>query len=102
MVAISWVGFDDHTRKLGRTVPNSNLGKDQNSGVEAGARTAQPAWVDFMKVALAGVPSQEKEIPANIVRVRIDRNSGLLTNKFDASSMFEYFLRYRTKRLCQR
>ncbi|WP_114785995.1 penicillin-binding protein 1A [Vibrio tetraodonis] len=92
MVAISWVGFDDHTRKLGRTVPNSNLGKDQNSGVEAGARTAQPAWVDFMKVALAGVPSQEKEIPANIVRVRIDRNSGLLTNKFDASSMFEYFL----------
>ncbi|WP_341664028.1 PBP1A family penicillin-binding protein [Vibrio sp.] len=92
MVAISWVGFDDHTRKLGRTVPNSNLGKEQNSGVEAGARTAQPAWVDFMKTALAGVPLQEKEIPANIVRVRIDRNSGLLTNKFDSSSMFEYFL----------
>ncbi|GLT17890.1 penicillin-binding protein 1A [Vibrio zhanjiangensis] len=92
MVAISWVGFDDHTRDLGRTVPNSNLGQDQNSGVEAGARTAQPAWVNFMKVALADVPEQDKDIPTNIVRVRIDRDSGLLTNKFDSSSMFEYFL----------
>ena len=92
MVAISWVGFDDHTRKLGRTIPNSNLDKNQISGAEAGAKTAQPAWVDFMQAALAGVPTQEKEIPANIVRVRIDRNSGLLTNKFDSSSMFEYFV----------
>jgi penicillin-binding protein 1A len=41
---------------------------------------------------LLGVPEQEKAIPANIVRVRIDRDSGLLTNKFDSSSMFEYFL----------
>ncbi|MFY2509879.1 penicillin-binding protein 1A [Vibrio pectenicida] len=92
MVAISWVGFDDHTHKLGRTIPNSNLDKNQISGAEAGAKTAQPAWVDFMQAALAGVPTQEKEIPANIVRVRIDRNSGLLTNKFDSSSMFEYFV----------
>ncbi|RSD33084.1 penicillin-binding protein 1A [Vibrio pectenicida] len=92
MVAISWVGFDDHTRKLGRTIPNSNLDKNQISGAEAGAKTAQPAWVDFMQAALAGVPTQEKEIPTNIVRVRIDRNSGLLTNKFDSSSMFEYFV----------
>nr|WP_252724316.1 PBP1A family penicillin-binding protein [Vibrio hepatarius] len=92
MVAISWVGFDDHTRKLGRTIPNSNLNKEQISGAEAGAKTAQPAWVDFMKAALTDVPTQEKEIPANIVRVRIDRNSGLLTNKFDSSSMFEYFV----------
>nr|WP_240458257.1 PBP1A family penicillin-binding protein [Vibrio neptunius] len=92
MVAVAWVGFDDHTRKLGRTKPNSNLGKEQISGAEAGAKTAQPAWVDFMHTALAGVPAQQKVIPPNIVRVRIDRNSGLLTNKFDSSSMFEYFL----------
>lgn len=92
MVAVAWVGFDDHTRKLGRTKPNSNLGKEQISGAEAGAKTAQPAWVDFMHTALTGVPAKEKEIPSNIVRVRIDRNSGLLTNKFDSSSMFEYFL----------
>nr|WP_216607959.1 PBP1A family penicillin-binding protein [Vibrio sp. RE88] len=92
MVAVSWVGFDDHNRKLGRTKPNSNLGKAQISGAEAGAKTAQPAWVDFMHTALAGVPAQQKVIPPNIVRVRIDRDSGLLTNKFDSSSMFEYFL----------
>nr|WP_216602036.1 PBP1A family penicillin-binding protein [Vibrio coralliilyticus] len=92
MVAVSWVGFDDHNRKLGRTKPNSNLGKEQISGAEAGAKTAQPAWVDFMHTALADVPAQQKVIPPNIVRVRIDRDSGLLTNKFDSSSMFEYFL----------
>nr|WP_216620429.1 PBP1A family penicillin-binding protein [Vibrio coralliilyticus] len=92
MVAVSWVGFDDHNRKLGRTKPNSNLDKEQISGAEAGAKTAQPAWVDFMHTALAGVPAQQKVIPPNIVRVRIDRDSGLLTNKFDSSSMFEYFL----------
>ena len=92
MVAIAWVGFDDHNRNLGKTKPNSNLDQNQISGAEAGAKTAQPAWVDFMHTALLGVPEQEKAIPANIVRVRIDRDSGLLTNKFDSSSMFEYFL----------
>ncbi|MEF1291451.1 penicillin-binding transpeptidase domain-containing protein, partial [Vibrio sp. M260118] len=92
MVAIAWVGFDDHTRKLGRTTQNSNLGKDQITGAEAGAKTAQPAWVDFIGTALDGVPQQSKAIPPHIVRVRIDRDSGLLTNKFDSSSMFEYFL----------
>ncbi|KIE19570.1 penicillin-sensitive transpeptidase [Vibrio sinaloensis] len=92
MVAVAWVGFDDHNRKLGRTTPNSNLGKSQTSGAEAGAKTAQPAWVDFMHDALEGVPQVDKSIPPNIVRVRIDRDTGLLTNKFDGSAMFEYFL----------
>ncbi|MGR5120773.1 penicillin-binding protein 1A [Vibrio astriarenae] len=91
VVATAWVGFDTHTRKLGRTSSNQNLGKDQVTGAEAGAKTAQPAWVDFMDVALTDVPEHRKDIPKNIVRVRIDRNSGLLTNKFDGSSMFEYF-----------
>jgi penicillin-binding protein 1A len=92
MVAIAWVGFDDHVRRLGKTKPNKNLGKNQISGAEAGAKTAQPAWVDFMHTALEDVPKQQKVIPPEIVRVRIDRDSGLLTNKFDSSSMFEYFL----------
>ncbi len=91
MVATVWVGFDNHNRNLGRTKANSNLGKNQITGAEAGAKTAEPAWVDFMGTALAGVPAQRKEIPENIVRVRIDRDTGLLTNKFDSSSMFEYF-----------
>ncbi|MEC7310307.1 PBP1A family penicillin-binding protein [Vibrio crassostreae] len=91
MVATVWVGFDNHNRNLGRTKANSNLGKNQITGAEAGAKTAEPAWVDFMGTALAGVPAERKEIPENIVRVRIDRDTGLLTNKFDSSSMFEYF-----------
>nr|WP_269461035.1 PBP1A family penicillin-binding protein [Vibrio splendidus] len=91
MVATVWVGFDNHNRNLGRTKANSNLGKSQITGAEAGAKTAEPAWVDFMGTALAGVPAERKEIPENIVRVRIDRETGLLTNKFDSSSMFEYF-----------
>ncbi len=91
IVATAWVGFDDHQRKLGRTTVNANLGKDQISGAEAGAKTAQPAWVEFMEVALDGVPVQSKHVPEDIVKVRIDRETGLLTNKFDSSTMFEYF-----------
>ncbi len=94
IVAISWVGFDSHTRELGRTSRNTNLSNDEQIfGGEAGAKTAQPAWVDFMQVALDGVPTQRKELPADIVRVRIDRNTGLLTHKSDDSTMFEYFIK---------
>ncbi|MCC4237154.1 PBP1A family penicillin-binding protein [Vibrio anguillarum] len=92
MVAIAWVGFDDHNRNLGRTTENSNVDDDGVSGAEAGAKTAQPAWIDFMRQVLLDVPAQDKPIPANIVRVRIDIDTGLLTNKFDSSSMFEYFI----------
>ena len=93
VVAVSWVGFDSHNRTLGRTRYNSNLGKKQITGGEAGSKTAQPVWIDFMHTALEGVPEKRKQAPSNIVRVRIDRESGLLTRKKDSSSMFEYFLR---------
>ncbi|MDE1220716.1 PBP1A family penicillin-binding protein [Vibrio aestuarianus] len=92
VVAIAWVGFDDHNRNLGRTTENSNVDDDGVSGAEAGAKTAQPAWIEFMRQSLIDVPAQNKLVPANIVRVRIDRETGLLTNKFDSSSMFEYFV----------
>ncbi|KXI24026.1 penicillin-binding protein 1A [Photobacterium sanguinicancri] len=93
IVATAWVGFDDHRRELGKSSWNNNLGKEQISGGEAGAKTAQPAWVNFMKVALQDIPQQRKQVPADIVRVRIDRDSGLLTQKTDYTSMFEYFKR---------
>lgn len=92
-VAVSWVGFDSHDRNLGRTERNSNLGKSQVTGGEAGAKTAQPAWIDFMRVALSDEPVQRKKVPSNIVQARIDRSSGLLTYKADETSRFEYFLR---------
>ncbi|WP_420822918.1 penicillin-binding transpeptidase domain-containing protein [Vibrio variabilis] len=91
IVATAWVGFDDHQRKLGRTTANANLGKDQITGAEAGAKTAQPAWVEFMGMALEGHKVVGKQVPNDITRVRIDRDSGLLTNKTDGSTMFEYF-----------
>ena len=91
LVATVWVGFDDHSRNLGRTSNNANLGKEQIAGAEAGAKTAQPAWIDFMVDAVADVPEQRKVTPSGIVKVRIDRATGLLTRKTDGSSMFEYF-----------
>ncbi len=93
LVATVWVGFDDHSRELGRTSYNANLDKEQVSGAEAGAKTAQPAWIDFMIDAMVDVPEQRKDVPADIVKVRIDRATGLLTRKDDASSMFEYFVK---------
>lgn len=88
----SWVGFDDHSRELGRVSRNINLDKHQIVGGEAGAKTAQPAWIEFMQSALKGVPERPNIIPKNIVQVRIDRASGLLTRKSDYTSRFEYFI----------
>ncbi|MFN1552220.1 penicillin-binding protein 1A [Vibrio natriegens] len=91
VVAVAWVGFDDHSRALGRATVNSNLGQGQVSGAEAGGKTAEPAWIDFMRVALENTPEQSKQVPDNIVQVRIDRSSGMLTDNVDGSSMMEYF-----------
>lgn len=92
IVATAWVGFDNHSRDLGRTTRNPNLGKDQISGAESGAKTAEPAWINFMRAALKDHPQHELVLPPNIIRVRIDRATGLLTNKTDYTSMFEYFI----------
>ncbi|QUM79096.1 PBP1A family penicillin-binding protein [Moritella sp. 5] len=90
--ATSWIGFDDHRRELGRVSRNINLDKHQIIGGEAGAKTAQPAWISFMKSALKGIPERPNVLPENIVQVRIDRKSGLLTYKSDYTSRFEYFI----------
>jgi penicillin-binding protein 1A len=91
IVATSWVGFDTHDRDLGRTTANGNLDDDQTPGGESGGKTAQPAWIEFMKTALKDVPQVKKAIPNGIVQVRIDRDTGLLSNSGNANSMFEYF-----------
>jgi len=91
IVATSWIGFDDHTRNLGRTTSNKNLGKKQTTGKEFGAKSAQPAWISFMKTALEDLPVEPFEPPADIISVRIDKATGKLTTKTDRSSIFEYF-----------
>jgi len=91
LVTTSWIGFDDPSRNLGQTVYNNNLGKNQITGKEFGAKSAQPAWVDFMSIALADLPVEPIEPPADIVSVRIDKATGKLSNKTNKTSLFEYF-----------
>ncbi|HEA19228.1 MAG TPA: penicillin-sensitive transpeptidase, partial [Pseudoalteromonas prydzensis] len=86
-----WVGFDNPGNPLGRSTYNNNMDKNQISGAESGAKTAQPAWVEFMRVALAGKPEAPIEPPEGLVSVRIDLATGLLSQKNDYTSRFEYF-----------
>ena len=91
LVTTSWIGFDDHSRNLGKSVYNRNLGKNQIFGGEGGAKSAQPAWISFMKTALTDLPIEPFEPPADIVSVRIDKATGKLTTNTNKSSLFEYF-----------
>jgi penicillin-binding protein 1A len=82
IVATAWIGFDEHSRDLGRTPALKG---------EGGAKTAQPIWDDFMKVALAGVPEKMLESPAGVVSVTIDRATGKLSNG-GGNTRKEYFI----------
>jgi penicillin-binding protein 1A len=57
VVAVAWMGYDD-PRSLG--------------GREFGATLALPIWIDYMKVALAKRPEQERIEPEGIVRENDD------------------------------
>jgi penicillin-binding protein 1A len=91
IVTTSWIGFDDPSRNLGQSSFNANLGKKQTTGKEFGAKSAQPAWIDFMKSALTNMPVESFEQPDALMSVRIDKISGKLTTKTDKSSRFEFF-----------
>ncbi len=73
VVASAWIGFDDNRRTLGRG--------------EAGAKSAQPMWNDFMKSILAGVPVKTMKPPKGVISVSIDSRTGKL-----GSSRREYFI----------
>jgi len=91
VVATSWVGFDNFDRDLGKTSRNKNLDKNQVSGGEFGAKTALPAWIDFMQQTALSQPVMKKEVPNSISTARIDIETGLLSRKTDHTSIFEYF-----------
>jgi penicillin-binding protein 1A len=86
-----WVGFDDANRSLGRAQWHANMGSQQSAGAESGARTALPAWLDYMQIALAGAAEQQVTPPVGLASVRIDLQSGLLSRRTDYTSSFEYF-----------
>ncbi|WP_369789502.1 peptidoglycan glycosyltransferase/peptidoglycan DD-transpeptidase MrcA [Rouxiella sp. WC2420] len=90
IVTSVYIGFDDHRRDLGRTTDSGKI-EDQLSGYEGGAKTAQPAWDDYMKTVLDGVPVQMLSPPPGIVTVNIDKRSGKLADG-SGDSRPEYFI----------
>lgn len=74
VVTTVYVGFDDNKRELGKG--------------EAGAQTALPAWISYMKVALSDKTERKEHQPPNIIEAKIDAASGLLGNSFN-----EYFIK---------
>lgn len=90
IVATSWIGFDNHARSLGAASAHPGL-PQQLSGYEFAAKTALPAWVRFMEVALADRPQKRYPMPPGIVSVRIDNATGQLASGSDSNSSFEFF-----------
>jgi penicillin-binding protein 1A len=76
LVASVWVGFDEST----------SLGPK-----ETGARVALPVWIRFMKRALYGVPEVILPEPPGLITVRIDRDTGLVTDADNPHALFEIF-----------
>jgi penicillin-binding protein 1A len=76
LAAIVWVGYDD----------DLPLGPG-----EEGSRTALPIWVEFARIALAGVPDKQMPMPDGIVSVLIDRESGCPARAGQRNTIFEVF-----------
>lgn len=76
LVAVAWVGFDN-PHSLGR--------------YETGGRAALPMWIDFMKVALEGMPEAPLQPPVGMVTVRIDPATGLLARPEANDAIYETF-----------
>lgn len=74
LAAAVWIGHDQ-PRRLGRG--------------EGGSKAALPVWIDFMDVALAGVPKGFMPRPKGLVDVRVDADSGLLAHPDAESAVYE-------------
>ena len=76
LITTAWVGFDDYG-PLGRR--------------EFGGTAALPIWIDYMRQALPPAQSAPP-MPPGIVRLRVDRESGLRVRGQPEGSVMEYFL----------
>ena len=78
VVAIVWVGYDDHT-PLGPR--------------EEGSRTALPIWIEFMRTVIGGTPPSQMKMPQGITTVRINRLTGCNVTAADPleDRIFEVF-----------
>ena len=50
-----------------------------------------PAWIDYMRVVLAGTKDVSPEVPEGIITVRIDPKTGLRAPAGTPDAMFEVF-----------
>jgi penicillin-binding protein 1B len=75
LLVVVWVGYDD-SRPLGLT----------------GAQAALPIWVDFMKTALAGRPSQAFHPPPGLVQVTVDPATGEVAHVGCPTRLTEVFI----------
>jgi penicillin-binding protein 1A len=78
VAATAWIGFDQPA-PLGRG--------------EAGGRAALPIWINFMRVALDGVPETPLTVPEGVVKRRINTETGKTTHDDDPDSIEEFFLK---------
>jgi len=76
IVTTAWVGFDQ-IRPLG--------------SAETGGRAALPMWIDYMRVALDGMPESLPIEPQEMVTVNVDKQTGLLANPDQKGSYLEIF-----------
>jgi len=76
VVTTVWVGFDT-PQPMGRG--------------EVGGRVALPIWIDYMAVALDGVPEYQRPIPAGLISARIDAETGQLLQPGASGGLLEYF-----------
>ncbi|MDD2342610.1 MAG: PBP1A family penicillin-binding protein [Tolumonas sp.] len=81
IVATAWVGFDDHRRALGRSI----------AGNEFGASAAQPIWIEYMKVALRGIPDRKLNQPDDVVTMHVNNYSGLAMTGSSPGGREEFF-----------
>ena len=77
VVTVTWVGFDDF----------SPMGQG-----ETGSRTALSIWIEYMRAALKDMPVAPVARPADIVTIRINRETGCPAKAGDGNAEFEVFM----------
>ena len=77
VVAVTWMGFDDF----------SPMGQG-----ETGSRSALSIWIEYMRAALEDMPVTPVARPADIVTIRINRETGCPAKAGDGNADFEVFM----------
>jgi penicillin-binding protein 1A len=76
VATVVWLGFDD----------NKPLGRGEVGGV-----AALPIWIDFMRVALQGEPYIERELPKDMVMLKVDPETGSIVDQDSGFGIEEAF-----------